>query len=110
MGCKLYWQWKSKPKTAGRPLIDQEIRDVIRRMARENPLWGAPHILSELRLLGYEVAQTTVATYMPKTRTPPSQTWRTFLDNHVRDIVAIDFFTIPTLTFRVLYGFLVLRH
>ncbi len=79
-------------------------------MARENPLWGAPHILSELRLLGYDVAQATVAKYMPKTHKPPSQTWRTFLDNHIRDIVSIDFFTVPTLTFRVLYGFLVLRH
>ncbi len=79
-------------------------------MARENPLWGAPHIQSELRLIGYEVAQATVAKYMPKTRKPPSQTWRTFLANHVPDIAAIDFFTVPTLTFRVLYGCLVLRH
>ena len=110
MGFKLYWQWKSKPKTAGRPPIDKEIRDLIRQMAHENPLWGAPHILSELRLLGYEVAQATVAKYMPKTRKPPSQTWRTFLTNHVSDIAAIDFFVVPTLTFRVLYGFLVLRH
>jgi hypothetical protein len=109
-GFKLYWRWKSKPKTAGRPPIGKDIRDLIRRMARENPLWGAPHILSELRLLGYEVAQATVAKYMPKTRKPPSQTWRTFLDNHVSDIAAIDFFVVPTLTFRVLYGFLVLRH
>ncbi len=110
MGFTLYWRWKSKPKTAGRPPIEKDIRDLIRRMARENPLWGAPHILSELRLLGYDVAQATVAKYMPKTHKPPSQTWRTFLDNHVRDIVAIDFFVVPTLTFRVLYGFLVLRH
>ena len=64
----------------------------------------------ELRLLGCDVAQATVAKYMPKTRKPPSQTWRTFLDNHIRDIVTIDFFTVPTLTFRVLYGFLVLHH
>ena len=71
---------------------------------------GRPHILSALRLLGYEVAQATVATYMPKTHKPPSQTWRTFLDHHVREIVAMDFFTVPTLAFRVLYGFLVLRH
>jgi transposase InsO family protein len=110
MGFKLYWRWKSKPKKAGRPPIDKDIRDLIRRMACENPSWGAPHILSELRLLGYEVAQATVAKYMPKPRKPPSQTWRTFLDNHVRDIVAIDFFTVPTLTFGVLYGFLMLRH
>ena len=72
-GFKLYWRWKSTPKAAGRPPIDQEIRDLICRMARENPAWGAPHILSELRLLGYEVSQATVAKYMPKTRKPPSQ-------------------------------------
>jgi hypothetical protein len=98
-GFKLYWRWKSKPKTAGRPPIDQEIRALIRRMARDNPSWGAPHILSELQLLGYEVSQATVAKYMPKTRKPPSQNWRTFLANHVPDIAAIDFFAVPTLTF-----------
>jgi hypothetical protein len=110
MGFKHYWRRKSKPRKAGRPPIDKDMRDLIHRMAHDNPLWGAPHILSELRLLGYDVAQATVAKYMPKPRTPPSQTWRTFLANHVRDIAAIDFFTVPTLTFRVLYGFLVLRH
>jgi transposase InsO family protein len=110
MSFTLYWRWKSKPGKAGRPPIDKEIRDFIRRMACENPTRGAPHIQSELRLLGSHVAQATVAKYMPKTRKPPSQTWRTFLNNHVPDIVAIDFFTVPTLTFRVLYGFLVLCH
>jgi transposase InsO family protein len=110
LGFKLYWRWKSTPKSPGRPLIDKGIRDLIRRMARDNPLWGAPHICSELHLLGYDVAQATVSKYMPQRHTPPSQTWRTFLNNHVQDIVAIDFFTVPTLTFRVLYGFLVLRH
>ena len=109
-GFKLYWRWKSQPRQVGRPPVDKDIRDLIRQMARQNPLWGAPHICSELRLLGYDVAQATVAKYMPQTRTPPSQTWRTFLANHVQDIVAIDFFPVPTLTFRVLYGLLVLRH
>jgi transposase InsO family protein len=79
-------------------------------MSFDNPSWGAPRILSELLLLGYSVSETTVAKYMPKTRKPPSQTWRTFLANHVPDIVAIDFFTVPTLTFGVLYVVLVLRH
>ena len=79
-------------------------------MSRENPTWGAPRIVSELALLGHEVAQQTVAKYLVRTRKPPSQTWRTFLDNHVPDIAACDFFTIPTVTFRVLYVFLVLRH
>ena len=87
-----------------------ELRSLIRRMSRENPLWGAPRILSELLLLGYKVAEGTVAKYMLRPRKPPSQTWRTFLANHVPDIAACDFFTVPTTTFRVLYVFLVLRH
>ncbi len=79
-------------------------------MSYDNSSWGAPRILSELQLLGYTVSEATVAKYMPKPRKPPSQTWRTFLANHVPDIVAIDFFTVPTLLFGVLYGFVVLRH
>ena len=110
MGFKLYWRWKSRAGKPGRPPIDQEIRDLIRRMSRENPTWGAPRILSELLLLGYDVAEGTVAKYMIRTRKPPSQTWRTFLDNHVPDIAACDFFTVPTATFRVLFAFVVLRH
>jgi transposase InsO family protein len=109
-GFKLYWRWMSKPRKGGRPPIDQEIRDLIRRMSHDNPSWGALRMLSELQLLGYTVSEATVAKYIPKTRKPPSQTWRTFLANHVPDIAAIDFFTVPTLTFGVLYGFLVLRH
>jgi len=79
-------------------------------MSEENSIWGAPRILSELRLLGYDVAQSTVEKYMVRTRKPPSQTWRTFLDNHVRDLVSVDFFTVPTASFRVLYCFVVLSH
>ncbi len=106
----MYWRWKSKAGPVGRPTLEREIRDLIRRMARENPLWGAPRIASELRLLGYALADSTVARYMPRDRRPPSQTWRTFLENHVGEIVAIDFFTVPTATFRVLYCCLILRH
>ncbi len=79
-------------------------------MSRENPTWGAPRIQSELALLDHDVAERTVAKYMVRTGKPPSQTWRTFLDNHVPDLVAVDFFTVPTATFRVLYCFVVLRH
>ena len=79
-------------------------------MCRENPSWGAPRIHSELELLGYEVSETTVAKYMVRHRNPPSQTWRTFQDNHLADIVAIDFFMVPTATFRILFAFVVLRH
>jgi transposase InsO family protein len=109
-GFKLYWRWKSRNGKPGRPRIEQEVRDLIRRMSRENPTWGAPRILSEVLLLGHHVAEQTVAKYMVRTRKPPSQNWRTFLENHVSDIAACDFFTVPTVTFRVLYVFIVLRH
>jgi transposase InsO family protein len=109
-GFKLYWRWKSRRRKPGRPPIEREIRDLIRRMSRENPTWGAPRIVSELALLGHAVAEETVAKYMVRTRKPPSQNWRTFLDNHVPDIAACDFFTVPTVTFRVLYVFIVMRH
>jgi len=108
-GFKLYWRRKSRRK-AGRPKVDPKIRDLIRRISRENPTWGAPRILSELLLLGHKVAESTVDKYMVRPPKPPSQTWRTFLDNHAGQIAAIDFFTVSTVTFRVLYVFLVLRH
>ena len=108
-GFRLYWRRKSRKKT-GRPAIGAEIRDLIRRMSRDNPTWGAPRIHSELHLLGHAVAESTVATYMIRHRKPPSQTWRTFLENHVGDIAAIDFFVVPTVRFRLLYCFVVLRH
>ena len=95
-GFKRYWKWKSRPGKPGRPRIECEIRDLIRRMSRENPTWGAPRIVSELALLDQDVAKATVAKYMIRTRKPPSHTWRTFLDNHVGDIAACDFFTVPT--------------
>ncbi len=79
-------------------------------MSRENPLWGVPRIQSELALLGYTVAESTVAKYKIRRPRPPSQTWRAFLDNHICDIVAVDFFTVPTATFRILFTFVVLRH
>jgi len=107
---RLFWRWKSRAGKPGRPHIQPEIRELIRRMSRENPLWGAPRILSELLLLGHQVAERTVAKYMLRTSKPPSQTWRTFLANHVSDIAACDFFTVPTATFRVLYVFIILRH
>jgi len=108
-GFKLYWHWRSHKKP-GRPKVDRAIRDLIRRMCRENPTWGAPRILSELLLLGHNVAEATVDKYMAQEPKPPSQNWRTFLANHVGKIAAIDFFTVPTITFRVMYVFLVLRH
>jgi len=109
-GFKLYWRWKSRPSKVGRPIISKEIRDLIRQMSQENPTWGAPRIQSELKLLGHEVADSTVAKYMIKHKKPPSQRWRSFLKNHVKQIAAVDFFTVPTVRFQILYCFIVLRH
>jgi transposase InsO family protein len=94
----------------GRPPVNAEIRALVTRMAAANPLGGAPRIHGELLKLGLEVAERTVSRLMPKRRTPPSQTWRTFLANHVRDLVAIDCFTIPTARLRVLFVLVVLAH
>ena len=109
-GFRLYWRRKSRAGRIGRPSVKTEIRDLLLRMARENPTWGAPRIQSELRLLGYDVAESTLAKYMRRRRKPPSQTWRTFLANHESEIAAVDFFTVPTVTFRILFCFLLLRH
>jgi hypothetical protein len=90
--------------------VAAEIRDLIRRMSQANPLWGAPRIHGELRKLGIAVAPSTMARYLPGPRKPPSQNWRTFLANHLAQTAAIDFFTVPTATFRVLFVFVVLSH
>ena len=86
------------------------IRKLIRQMADENTGWGAPRIHAELLKLGFEVGEATVSRYMPRRREPPSQTWRTFLLNHTNNLASIDFFVVPTATFRVLYVFVVLEH
>src|ERR1039457_1916899 len=107
-GFRLYWRWTSR--RLGRPKMDTEIRDLIRRMSQANPLWGAPRIHGELLKLGIEVAQSTVGKYLRRPRTPPSQTWRTFLTNHMEQMASIDFFLVPTATFRILFVFVVLSH
>jgi putative transposase len=108
-GFALYWTRLSKHQ-AGRPAVGNKIRDLIRKMANANPTWGSPRIHGELLKLGIKISERTVARLMPKKRNPPSQTWRTFLDNHVKDLVSIDFFVVPTATFRVLFVLLVLAH
>lgn len=107
-GFRFYWRWLSRPRWPGRPKIPMEVRNLIREMSLTNPLWGAPRIHGELLKLGFDICETTVANYMARHPKPPSQTWRTFLINHAKDIASIDFFTVPTATFRVLYVFLVL--
>jgi transposase InsO family protein len=108
-GFKAFWRWKSRNR-AGRPKIDRELRDLIRRMSGENPLWGAPRIHGELLMLGFEVAQSTVSRYMMRGRRPPSQSWKTFLQNHAEAIAAIDMCVVPTLSFERLFVFVVLGH
>ena len=90
--------------------IDSEIRALIRRMSRENPLWGAPRIHGELLMLGIEVAESTVSRYMVRRRQPPSQGWKTFLRNHSAGIASLDLFVVRTISFRLLYGLVILRH
>jgi hypothetical protein len=109
-GFRLFWTWKVRRGKPGRPGVSREVRDLIRRISRENPLWGAPHIHGELLKLAIEIGETSVAKYMFRPRKPPSQTWRTFLNNHLQTLVSVDFFTVPTIRFQVLYVFLVLAH
>jgi hypothetical protein len=109
-GFRLFWTWKVRHGQPGRPAITREIRDLIRRMCRENPTWGAPRIHGELLKLGINIGESSVTKYMVRCRKPPSQTWRTFLENHLSQIVSVDFFTVPTIRFQVLYVFLVLAH
>jgi putative transposase len=109
-GFRLYWRWKSRGGKSGRPCVSREIRELIRQMSSANPLWGAPRIHGELLKLGIQISQATVAKYMVRQRKPPSQTWRTFLENHVKQLVAIDFLVVPTVSFRLLFVFVVLGH
>jgi transposase InsO family protein len=108
-GFRLFWHWRSRPR-GGRPRLDAEIRSLIRQMNEENTRWGAPRIQAELALLGHDVSQATVAKYMKRRGGPSCQGWKTFLKNHMADTAAIDFFVVPTVLFRLLYGFIVLRH
>ena len=108
-GFRAVWRWKSR-RRAGRPRIDRGLRELIQRMSRDNPLWGASRIHGELLMLGFEVAQSTVSKYMVRGRRPPSQSWKTFLHNHAHAIAAIDMCVVPTVTFERLFAFLVVGH
>src|SRR6266540_581742 len=108
-GFRAYWRWKSRPRS-GRPKVPFEIRQLIRDMSLANPLWGAPRIHGELLKLGIDIGQTSVAKYMARRRGPPSQGWKTFLRNHADGIASMDLFVVPTISFRLLYGLLILQH
>jgi transposase InsO family protein len=109
VGFRAYWRWKSRAR-GGRPKTPLEIRQLIRDMSLANPLWGAPRIHGELLMLGIDVGQTTAAKYMVRPRRPPSQGWKTFCRNHADGIASMDLFVVPTISFRLLYGLLILQH
>jgi putative transposase len=108
-GFRLFWTWKSR-RRVGRPTVPLDVRTLIRTMSHANPLWGAPRIHGELLKLGLEVGQASVAKYMVRRRQPPSQTWRSFLRNHLGQMMAADFFVVPTATCRLLFVLIILAH
>ena len=108
-GFRLYWRWKSR-RRCGRPPVSLEIRRLIREMSLANPLWGAPGIHGELLKLGIDIGQTSVAKYMARRRGSPSQGWKTFLRNHADGVAAMDLFVVPTISFRLPYGLLIMGH
>ncbi len=109
-GFRLYWTRLSHRPVGGRPAVSLQVRALIRQMATANLLWGAPRIHGELLKLGINISERSVSRLMPRVRQPPSQTWRTFLTNHLNEIASVDLFTVPTATFRVLFCLVVLRH
>ena len=111
-GFRLYWRWRSRGPAPGRATITAEIQELIRRMARENPSWGAPKIHGELLKLGFVLSERSVSRYLRavQRRGDPGKRWLTFLRNHREAIVAMDFFTVPTVSFRVLYCLFVIEH
>jgi transposase InsO family protein len=107
---KLYWRWKSRPK-GGRPKVSREVINLIKQMANENPDWGAPRIHGELLKLGFDICESTVQRYMPKKgRRTTGQNWMTFLQNHSKEIISIDFLTVPTINFKLLHVLVVIEH
>ncbi len=105
-----YWRALSQNGRPGRPKIAPELRQLIKRMWQANPTWGSPRIVSELKMLGIDVAKSTVERYKPRHRKPPSPSWRTFLEQHAHELASIDFFVVPTATLKVLFVLVVLAH
>ena len=113
-GYRWFWRWRSRPQRVGRPRVAEEVRQLIRRMKRENPSWGAPRIHGELLLLGFDISEPTVSRYLQRLKRTPEKSqagqWLAFLNNHCEAIAAFDFFTVPNLYFRTLYCFFVIEH
>ena len=106
-GFRRYWSWKSW-RREGRQPIGPEVRNLIRQMSLANPRWGAPRIHGDLLKIGIELSQVTVAKNMVRHRKRPSQTWRTFLESHVKDLASADFFVVPTVCFKMLFVIVIL--
>ena len=104
------WTQRSAHAGPGRPSTDAVIRKLVGQMCAANPLWGAPRIHGELIKIGIDISERTVSRLLRRHRRPPSQTWRTFLTNHLTSLVSLDFFTVPTLTGRVLFVLVLLSH
>jgi putative transposase len=112
-GFKLYWNAISRRgERRGKPRVTSEIRELIIRMTRDNPSWGAPRIHGELLMLGFDVSERTISRYLPKREPDEDKVakWKAFLKNHMEGIAAMDFFTVPTVLFRQLYGFFIITH
>ncbi|NKB45788.1 MAG: transposase [Alphaproteobacteria bacterium] len=107
-GFRLLWRWKSR-NLGGRPIIDKELREIIKMIACDNPLWGAPRIHGELLKLGFGVSESTVSKYLKRTYRPSGQSWKTFINNHKDAVAAVDLFTVPTASFKILYGIAILH-
>ena len=105
-----HWRRLSQRRTSGRPAVPREVRDLVRRISSANPLWGSPRIMGELHMIGIDLAKSTVEKYMVKRSRPPSPTWRAFLRSHLKDMISVDFFTVPTVRHHILFVFLVLAH
>src|SRR5881409_3051838 len=105
-----HWTRLSRAGKPGRPAINAELRELIRKISGANQLWGTPRIVGELAKLGIKVAKSTVDKYRVRSRKTPSPTWKAFLKNHINDVVSIDFFIVPTIRFKLLFVLVVLAH
>jgi len=107
---RVFWKWKSR-SALGRPRIPQDQIDLIKQMAADNPLWGAPRIHGEMLKLGFDISEATVQRYMPRRpQRTTRQRWKTFLQNHSSEIISLDFFVVPTITFKLLHVLVFLSH
>jgi hypothetical protein len=110
LGFRHFWKQKSGTE-GGRPSMNLEVIILIKKMAAENPLWGAPRIHSEILKLGYKMCESTVQRYMPKKgKRSNGQNWKTFLKNYSKDIISIDFLTVPTINFKLMYVLVIIEH